>query len=115
RLHVVVRSKLLGLVHAAIVARRERSAMRGRSRRVAPIPDFARNQACADCVNLSALLHPGYALRAWTDERTEPAAPPAQPAMVSFTTVTSCLSVNGLARKLNSLRSDRLLSNASSA
>src|SRR5262249_33453046 len=37
------------------------------------------------------------------------------PAMVSFTTLTSCLSVNGLARKLNCLRSDRFLSKASSA
>jgi hypothetical protein len=32
----------------------------GRSCHAERIPDFARNQACVDSVNLSALLHPGY-------------------------------------------------------
>src|SRR6188768_1189878 len=38
-----------------------------------------------------------------------------QAAIVSFTAATSCLSVNGLARKLNLTSSGRFFSNASSA
>src|SRR5262245_9920297 len=90
-LHVFVVFRRFRLVHAVIVAR-ECARRNGRS--------------CSGC---DATGSSGGRCAQVTKRGG------AHPAMVSFTTLTSCLSVNGLARKLNCLRSGRVLSKASSA